>query len=91
LKYVYSVDLKSFLEKARKISSNIELVENNDEKFDLVITVKNRGYDSTNYKTKITVNDRIQKYTDEYFITAVNKFKEWNIKVSEANSKPKDW
>ena len=91
LKYVFSIDLKSFLEKARKIAPNIDLVKNNDENFDLVITVKNRGYDSTNYKTKITVNDRIQKYTDEYFITAVNEFKEWNIKVSEANNKPKDW
>lgn len=91
LKYVFSIDLKSFLEKARKIAPNVDLVKNNDENFDLVITVKNRGYDSTNYKTKITVNDRIQKYTDEYFITAVNEFKEWNIKVSEANNKPKDW
>lgn len=91
LKYVFSVNLKSFLEKARKIAPNIQLVENNDENFDLVLTVKNRGYNSTNYKTKITVNDRIQKYTDEYFITAVNEFKEWNIKVSEANNKPKDW
>ena len=91
LKYVFSIDLKSFIEKARKIAPNIDLVKNNDENFDLVITVKNRGYDSTNYKTKITVNDRIQKYTDEYFITAVNEFKEWNIKVSEANNKPKDW
>ena len=91
LKYVFSIDLKSFLEKARKIAPNIDLVKNNDENFDLVITVKNRGYDSTNYKTKITVNERIQKYTDEYFITAVNEFKEWNIKVSEANNKPKDW
>ena len=91
LKYVFSIDLKSFLEKARKIAPNIDLVKNNDENFDLVITVKNRGYDSINYKTKITVNDRIQKYTDEYFITAVNEFKEWNIKVSEANNKPKDW
>ena len=91
LKYVFSVDLRNFLEKAKKITPNVQLVENNDEKFDLVLSVKNRGYNSTNYKTKITVNDRIQKYTDEYFITAVNEFKEWNIKVSEANNKPKDW
>jgi hypothetical protein len=91
LKYVFSVDLKNFLEKARKISPNIELVKSNDEKYDLVLTIKNRGYNSTNYKTKITVNDRIQKYTDEYFVTAVNEFKEWNIKISEANNKPKDW
>lgn len=91
LKYVFSVDLRNFLENAKKITPNVQLVENNDEKFDLVLSVKNRGYNSTNYKTKITVNDRIQKYTDEYFITAVNEFKEWNIKVSEANNKPKDW
>ena len=41
LKYVFSIDLKSFLEKARKIAPNIDLVKNNDENFDLVITVKN--------------------------------------------------
>lgn len=91
LKYVFSVDLNSFLDKARKISSNIEFVNNNDEDFDLVLTIKNRGYNSTNYKTKITVNDKIQKYSDEYFITAVNEFKEWNITVSEPNTKPKEW
>ena len=91
LKYVFSVDLNSFLDKARKISPNIELVSNNDEDFDLVLTIKNRGYDSTNYKTKITVNDKIQKYSDEYFIIAVNEFKEWNITVSEPNTKPKEW
>ena len=91
LKYVFSVDLKNFLEKAMKISPNIELVKSNDEKYDLVLTIKNRGYNSTNYKTKITVNDRIQKYTDEYFLTAINEFKEWTIKISEVNNKPKDW
>ena len=91
LKYVFSIDINNFLEKARKIAPSIQLINNNEEEFDLVFTIKNRGYDSTNYKTKITVNDKIQKYSDEYYITAVNEFKEWNITVSNANEKPKDW
>ena len=91
LKYVFSIDINNFLEKARKIAPSIQLINNNEEEFDLVFTIKNRGYDSTNYKTKITVNDKIQKYSDEYYITAVNEFKEWNIIVSNANEKPKDW
>lgn len=90
LRYVFSVDLNNFLDKAKKIAPNISLVENNEEEFDLVLTIKNRGYDSINYKTKITVNNKIEKYSDEYFISATNEFKEWNIKISE-NKQPEKW
>ena len=79
------------MKKERELQEKEVLINNNEEEFDLVFTIKNRGYDSTNYKTKITVNDKIQKYSDEYYITAVNEFKEWNITVSNANEKPKDW
>ena len=46
------------MEKAKEILPNVELINNNDDDFDVVFTVKNRGYDSTNFKTLITVNNR---------------------------------
>lgn len=89
LKYVFSTDLKSFLEKAKQITSNVELVDNNESDFDMVVTVKNRGYDSTNFKTLITVNNKKENIEQKYYVVAINEFKEWNIDVLE--SKPSGW
>ena len=79
LKYVFSSDLNKFLAEAKKISPNIELVNNNEPNFDIVITVKNRGYDSSNFKTLITVNNKRESTENKYYVVAVNEFKEWNI------------
>ena len=62
---------------------------NNDRDFDVVVTVKNRGYDTTNFKTLITVNNKDKDTESKYYVVAVNEFKEWNIDVSE--SKPDNW
>ena len=89
LKYVFSTDIISFLDKAKQIIPNVELVKNNEADFDMVITVKNRGYDSSNFKTLITVKNKKENTEDKYYVSAVNEFKEWNIEVLE--SKPKGW
>ncbi len=64
-------------------------MKNNEADFDMVITVKNRGYDSSNFKTLITVKNKKENTEDKYYVSAVNEFKEWNIEVLE--SKPKGW
>ena len=89
LKYVFSTDLNKFIEKAQQIISNVELVNNNDSDFDVVVTVKNRGYDSTNFKTLITVTNKKENTESKYYVVAVNEFKEWNIDILE--SKPDNW
>ena len=89
LKYVFSTDLNKFTEKAQQIISNVELVNNNDSDFDVVVTVKNRGYDSTNFKTLITVTNKKENTESKYYVVAVNEFKEWNIDILE--SKPDNW
>ena len=89
LKYVFSTDLKKLIEKAQQIISNVELVNNNDSDFDVVVTVKNRGYDSTNFKTLITVTNKKENTESKYYVVAVNEFKEWNIDILE--SKPDNW
>ena len=89
LKYVFSTDLNTFIEKAKQITPNVELVNNNEPDFDIVVTVKNRGYDSTNFKSLITVANKKENTEDKYYVVAVNEFKEWNIDILE--SKPDNW
>lgn len=89
LKYVFSTDLNKFIENAKQIIPNVELVNNNDGDFDVVITVKNRGYDSTNFKTLITVTNKKENTENKYYVVAVNEFKEWNIDILK--SKPDNW
>lgn len=89
LKYVISKDLNTFLEKAQQIVPNIKLIDNNEAEFDVVVTVKNRGYDSTNFKTLITINNKKENTENKYYVVALNEFKEWSIDVLE--SKPNGW
>ena len=89
LKYVFSTDLNKFIENAKQIIPNVELVNNNDGDFDVVVTVKNRGYDSTNFKTLITVTNKKENTENKYYVVAVNEFKEWNIDILK--SKPDNW
>ena len=71
LKYVFSTDIISFLDKAKQIIPNVELVKNNEADFDMVITVKNKK----------------ENTEDKYYVSAVNEFKEWNIEVLESKPK----
>ena len=93
LKYVFSIDLNDFIKRAKKIIPSVELVNNNSEDFDVVVTVKNRGYDTTNFKTLITINNKLSKTQNLYYIIAVNEFKEWNISITGPNPDelPEQW
>ncbi|MGL5347164.1 MAG: hypothetical protein ACRDA3_07425 [Peptostreptococcaceae bacterium] len=88
LKYVFSTDVEDFLKKARKITPNVELVDNNSNEFDVVFTIKNRGYDSTTYKTNISVDNKRDKIQRYYYVLGINEFKEWNIEVFDDDTIP---
>jgi hypothetical protein len=91
LKYVFSVELEQFKKDLNKILPSGALVNNNSEDFDTVIKVKNRGYSSTIFKTLITVDNKKDKSFDSYYIIAEYNYKDWDIKVSEANKVPQGW
>lgn len=91
LKYVFSADLEDFKKKINKLLPNADLVNNNSDSFDTIIKVKNRGYNSTTFKTLITVDNKLDKSFNSYYITAEYNYKDWDINVSEANEKPQDW
>lgn len=90
LKYIFSKDINNFLEKARKITPNVEMVSNNETDFDIVIKVKNRGHNSTIYKSNITIEDKVNKIEYDYYVMGENKFKEWDIKVYLKENLPKE-
>ncbi len=93
LKYIFSNDLKKFTEDIEKITTNLELVNNNEVDFDTIIQVKNRGFDSTNFKTMITINNKKENMQYLYYVIAENKFNEWDIEITGPNPDgiPKKW
>ena len=91
LKYIFSVDLEEFKKNLNKTLPNVDLVNNNSENFDTIIKVKNRGYNSTIFKTLITVDNKKDKSFESYYIVAEYNYKDWDIKVSEPNKVPQDW
>ena len=91
LKYVFSADLEDFKKKLNKLLPNVDLVNNNADSFDAIIKVKNRGYNTTTFKTLITVDNKLNKSFESYYITAEYNYKDWDINVSEANTMPQDW
>lgn len=91
LKYVFSVDLEEFRKDLNDIVPNVGIVDNNYEDFDTIIKVKNRGYNSTVFKTLITVDNKKDKSFESYYISAEYNYKNWDIKLSEPNKAPQDW
>lgn len=91
LKYMFSIDLQEFKKNLNKILPNVDLVKNNSEQFDTVIKVKNRGFNTTTFKTLITVENKSDKSLENYYISAEYNYKDWDITVSEPNQMPQDW
>ena len=90
LKYIFSTDIEAFLAKARKKVPNIEIVNNNEKNFDVILRIKNRGHSSTVYKSNITVEDKTNNKEYYYYIVGENEYKEWNINVYDSKDVPKD-
>lgn len=90
LKYIFSTDLESFLKEAQKNAPNIEIIDNNESDFDIIIRIKNRGYSTTQYKSNITVEDKKEKEQYYYYVVGENEYKEWNINIYTEDNLPKD-
>lgn len=92
LKYIFSVDLEDFKKKLSKTLPSVGLINTGDnDNFDTIIKVKNRGYNTTNFKTLITVDNKKDKSFENYYVTAEYNYKDWTIKISEPNKIPQNW
>lgn len=85
LKYVFSNDLKKFMESAQKIIPNIGLINNDENNYDVVVNIKNRGFDTSTYKTLITVTNKKENTEQKYYVMATNEFREWTIDIAGPN------
>lgn len=90
LKYIFSSDIEDFLTRTRNITPNVEMVNNNQNDFDIVINIKNRGHNSTIYKSNITVQDKKNNIEYYYYVVGENEFKEWNISIYTKDNIPKE-
>lgn len=90
-KYMFSVDLLNFQDEMKKIIPNISLVNNNASQFDTIVTVKNGGYSTKEFKTTITVDNQKDKVYEIYYVSGSYEYKNWKITVSEPNKKPDNW
>ena len=91
LKYVFSKDIINFLDKSKKIAKDIKIInDNNENDFDIILSVKNRGYNTTKYKSNITIEDKVNKTERYYYIYGENEYKEWKIDVYTKENLPKD-
>lgn len=91
LKYVFSTDIQKFLEEARKVVPNIEIINTISDDYDVIITLKNRGYKSDVYKTKISVNNKKDKIQEDFYVVGEYEFGEWTNMISEPNKSPENW
>lgn len=90
LKYVFSADIDKFLSDAKKIVPNIDMVNNNQSDFDVVIEVKNRGYNETNYKSDLNYKNNKTKIEEPFYAVGKDEFKQWDIDVYSQDNIPKE-
>ena len=91
LKYMLSVDLKSFENQLEEIAPGAKIVKKDVNTFDTIITVKNRGYNSKLFKTTIVVDNKKDKSYKTYYVQGNHEYKNWEITTSDANVKPENW
>lgn len=92
VRYLFSVDLQNFTKELQKVVPGAELVQNGDfNKFGVILNVTNRGYNSSVFKTVITLNDKVNHIYQTYYVIGKYDFNKWDIEVSKPNQVPKDW
>lgn len=91
-KYLFSVDLKQFQDQLQKIIPGAEIIKNNDQQnFNVVVTVQNMGYDSDIFRTLITVDNKVDNTYQKYYVVGHYTFKNWEITVGQDGKKPDNW
>jgi len=88
-KYMLSIDIEDFKINLKNKMSNLSLVEDNKEDFDILINVKTYGYKTTVYKSVITLYNKTDNSETDYYVWCKNEDKDWKINITE--KKPLDF
>lgn len=84
-KFILSKDLEEFKNRLKKYKG-VYLVEEDDSKYDVVMTLKTQGYRRLLYKSSATFHDRIDKNDKKYYLKAEYENRAWHVECS--NKKP---
>ncbi|MBU5489008.1 hypothetical protein KQI77_12815 [Clostridium sp. MSJ-8] len=91
LKYMFSVDLEQFKKDIKKVIPNADLVSGDISNYDTVVTISNKGYSTNLFKTVITIDDKLNKSYVTYYVKGTYEYKNWDIDISEPDTKPSNW
>lgn len=86
-KFILSTDLENFKSKLSSKYNNVELIQEENSKYDVVITIKTQGYKRLLYKSMVTVYNRQDKSEKKYYFKAEYKNRKWTMNVYD--KKPK--
>lgn len=88
--YILSTDLEQFKRDLKSIIPNGQLVDNNSDKFNAIISVKNQGYKTKTFKTIVTITNKKDNSQTNYYVDCkYDDFNAWQINVLD--KKPDTW
>lgn len=92
VKYVFSVDLQGFQKDVQKIIPGAEIMKkDNSQDFNVIVNVQNKGYDSSTFRTLITIDNKTDNVYSKYYVVGHYDFKKWDITVGKNGQKPENW
>ena len=81
-KFILSNDLQDFKDNLTSNYKNIEIENQNKDKFDVLVTVSTQGYESTLYKGIVTFWDKNDQTENDYYIFDKYENGGWNIQIT---------
>lgn len=88
-KFLLSTDLENFKDDLHKEFKTSEIASDDNDKYDVMVTVKTQGYKSTMYKSIITFWDKEKQTEDKYYISGKHEGGTWNVNIT--STKPDDF
>lgn len=88
-KFILSTDLQNFTDTLTSNYKGIEIAGADQDKYQILITIKTQGYKSTLYKAIVTFWDKTLQTENKYYIFDKYENGNWNIQITA--DKPEDF
>ena len=91
VKYLFSVELQQFQKELQKVIPGAGIISNNNDEYNVIVTVQNKGYESETFRTLITIDNKLENTSQKYYVVGHYEFKKWEITVGKDGKKPENW